>query len=110
MLHAIADAAGHDPEVERVYHGLIERSWSRRPTRIEADIAAGRIAPMDAAPTAAALVWMNERYLLMTLGRLPQNAGRHGRRDARDDLDAHALHNRHVVHTHVTRHRATLWR
>ena len=25
VLHAIADASGHDPEVERVYHGLIER-------------------------------------------------------------------------------------
>ncbi len=71
VLHAIADAAGHDPEVERVYHGLVQRFVVATATRVEADIAAGRIAPMDAAPTAAALVWMNERYLQMTLGRLP---------------------------------------
>ena len=73
VLHAIADAAGHDPEVERVYHGLIERfvdghhdahrarparpAWSRRSTPRRA---------------AGALVWMSERYLLMTLGRLPK--------------------------------------
>ena len=34
--------------------------------------APGRVAPLDAARTARALVWMSERYLLMTLGRLPQ--------------------------------------
>ena len=39
MLRAIADAAGHDPEVERVYHGLIERFVVATTTRIEADIA-----------------------------------------------------------------------
>jgi AcrR family transcriptional regulator len=72
VLHAIADAAGHDPEVERVYHGLIEQFVVATTERIEADVEAGRAAPIDAAPTAAALVWMTERYLLMTLGRLPQ--------------------------------------
>ena len=72
MLHAIADAAGHDPDVERVYHGLVQQFVVATTRRIEVEIAAGRIAPMDAAPTAAALVWMNERYLQMTLGRLPQ--------------------------------------
>jgi TetR/AcrR family transcriptional regulator, ethionamide resistance regulator len=72
VLHAIADAAGHDPEVERVYYGLIERFVVATTARIEADLAAGRVAPLDAAPTAGALVWMSERYLLMTLGRLPK--------------------------------------
>ena len=74
VLHAIADAAGHDPEVERVYHGLVEQFVVATTKRIEADIAAGRIAPIDAAPTAGALVWMNERYLQMTLGRLSQTS------------------------------------
>ena len=72
MLHAISDAAGHDPEVERVYYGLIERFVTATTTRLEADLATGRVATVDAAPTAGALVWMSERYLLMTLGRLPK--------------------------------------
>ena len=72
VLHAIADAAGHDPEVESVYYGLIERFVTTTTTRIEHDLSAGRIVPLDAAPTAGALVWMSERYLLMTLGRLPK--------------------------------------
>jgi TetR/AcrR family transcriptional regulator, ethionamide resistance regulator len=72
VLHAIADAAGHDPEVERVYYGLIERFVTATTMRIEVDLAACRVAPLDAAPTAGALVWMSERYLLMTLGRLPK--------------------------------------
>jgi AcrR family transcriptional regulator len=72
VLHAIADAAGHDPEVERVYYGLIERFVTATTTRLERDLRAGRAAPLDAAPTAGALVWMSERYLLMTLGRLPK--------------------------------------
>jgi AcrR family transcriptional regulator len=72
VLHAIADAAGHDPEVERVYYGLIERFVVATTTHIERDLAAGKVTPLDAAPTAGALVWMSERYLLMTLGRLPK--------------------------------------
>jgi TetR/AcrR family transcriptional regulator, ethionamide resistance regulator len=72
VLHAIADAAGHDPEVERVYYGLIERFVAATTARIEADLRAGRVAALDAAPTAGALVWMSERYLLMTLGREPK--------------------------------------
>jgi TetR/AcrR family transcriptional regulator, ethionamide resistance regulator len=73
VLHAIADAAGHDPEVERVYYGLIERFVAATTTRLEGDLRAGRVASIDAAPTAGALVWMSERYLLMTLGRLPKD-------------------------------------
>jgi AcrR family transcriptional regulator len=72
VLHAIADAAGHDPEVERVYYGLIESFVVATTERLEADVAAGRAAGLDPAPTAGALVWMTERYLLMTLGREPR--------------------------------------
>jgi AcrR family transcriptional regulator len=72
VLHAIADASGHDPEVERVYHGLIEQFVVATTERIKRDVAAGRTPPVDPGPTASALVWMTERYMLMTLGRLPQ--------------------------------------
>jgi TetR/AcrR family transcriptional regulator, ethionamide resistance regulator len=72
VLHAIADAAGHDPEVESVYYGLIERFVTATAASIERDIKSGQVAGLDPAPTAGALVWMSERYLLMTLGRLPK--------------------------------------
>jgi TetR/AcrR family transcriptional regulator, ethionamide resistance regulator len=72
VLHAIADAAGHDPEVESVYYGLIGRFVTATTASIERDLRNGSVAGVDPAPTAGALVWMSERYLLMTLGRLPK--------------------------------------
>jgi hypothetical protein len=38
---------------------------------IEREVAAGRILPLDPKETATALVWMNERYLTLSLGREP---------------------------------------
>jgi AcrR family transcriptional regulator len=72
VLRAIAEAASHDPEVESIYHGLIERFIVATTRRIEQEIAAGRIKPLNSYETARSLVWMNERYLLETLGRIPQ--------------------------------------
>jgi TetR/AcrR family transcriptional regulator, ethionamide resistance regulator len=72
VLRAIAEAASHDPEVESIYHGLIERFVDATTKRIQEDIANGRITPLDPRETARTLVWMNERYLLETLGRHPQ--------------------------------------
>ena len=72
VLAAIADAAGHDPGVERTYRALIERFVAASAARIERDVAAGAPAPTAPGETARALVWMNERYLRETLGRLPQ--------------------------------------
>jgi TetR/AcrR family transcriptional regulator, ethionamide resistance regulator len=72
VLRAIADAASHDPEVERIYHGLVERFVDATARRIREDIQSGRIEPVDPEETAKALVWMNERYLTEKLGRLPQ--------------------------------------
>ena len=73
MLGAIADASGHDPDAEATYRGLIERFVDATADRIERDIEAGLIAPpLDATEAARALVWMSERYLKETLGRLPQ--------------------------------------
>ena len=72
VLGAIADAAGHDPEAEATYRGLIERFVDATADRIAQDVAAGCIEPLDTRETARALVWMSERYLKETLGRLPQ--------------------------------------
>jgi TetR/AcrR family transcriptional regulator, ethionamide resistance regulator len=72
VLGAIADAAGHDPDAETTYRGLIERFVDATADRIARDIEAGLIAPLDAIEAARALVWMSERYLKETLGRLPQ--------------------------------------
>jgi TetR/AcrR family transcriptional regulator, ethionamide resistance regulator len=72
VLSAIADAAGHDSEVEATYRGLILRFVEASTARIEHDIAAGRTAGVDARETARALVWMSERYLNEALGRMPR--------------------------------------
>jgi AcrR family transcriptional regulator len=72
VLRAIAEAASHDSEVESIYHGLIGRFVDATTSRIRDEIALGRIKPLDPRESARALVWMNERYLLETLGRVPQ--------------------------------------
>jgi AcrR family transcriptional regulator len=73
VLAAIAEAAERDHEVEATYRGLIERFVDATSERIADEISTGRIAPMDAREIARALVWMNERYLKESLGRLPQS-------------------------------------
>jgi TetR/AcrR family transcriptional regulator, ethionamide resistance regulator len=72
VLRAIAEAASHDQEVETIYHDLIERFVVATTKRIEVEIANGRIQPLNPHETSRTLVWMNERYLLETLGRIPQ--------------------------------------
>jgi AcrR family transcriptional regulator len=72
VLGAIADAAGHDPEADSTYRALIERFVDATAERISADVEAGRGEPLDVAETARALVWMSERYLKESLGRVPQ--------------------------------------
>jgi AcrR family transcriptional regulator len=72
VLGAIADAAGHDSDVEATYRGLIVRFVDATTVRIEQDIASGRTDAIDPAETARALVWMSERYLNEALGRQPR--------------------------------------
>lgn len=72
VLGAIADAAGHDSDVEATYRALILRFVEVTAQRIEDDIVRGRTGMLDARETARALVWMSERYLNESLGRLPQ--------------------------------------
>ncbi len=92
VLRALADAAADDPEVERVYGGLVQSFIDATERHIEAEMAAGRVLPLDAKETARALVWMMERYL----NRWPpaRDGAREGRRDAEHDLDARALRRR----------------
>jgi AcrR family transcriptional regulator len=69
VLRALADAATDDPEVERVYGGLVQRFVDVTTRHIEAEMEAGRVLPLNAGETARALVWMMERYLNRSMGR-----------------------------------------
>jgi AcrR family transcriptional regulator len=68
VLRALADAATDDPEVERVYSGLVHEFVDVTARHIEKEIEAGRVIPLDAKETARALVWMMERYLNRSMG------------------------------------------
>jgi AcrR family transcriptional regulator len=68
VLRAISDAAVDDPDVEAAYHGLVQRFIDATADHIRAEQRGGRAEGMTARRTAAALVWMNERYLSMCLG------------------------------------------
>lgn len=76
VLRALADAATDDPEVERVYGGLVHSFVDVTTRHIEAEIAAGRVRPLDAHETARALVWMMERYLNRSFGLAPAGTPR----------------------------------
>ena len=68
VLRAISDAAVDDPDVESAYHGLVQRFIDATAEHIRLEQRGGRAEGMTARRTAAALVWMNERYLSMCLG------------------------------------------
>jgi TetR/AcrR family transcriptional regulator, ethionamide resistance regulator len=68
VLRAISDAAVDDPDVENAYHSLVQRFIDATAEHIRAEQKDGRAEGMTARRTAAALVWMNERYLSMCLG------------------------------------------
>ena len=71
VLRALADAAADDPGVEAVYSELVQSFIDVTAEHIRREVEAGRILPLDARETATALVWMNERYLTLSLGREP---------------------------------------
>ena len=64
MMRAISDAATEDADVELAYRGVVEGFIDDTAARIERDVRAGRSVSADSGMLAAALVWMNERYLL----------------------------------------------
>jgi AcrR family transcriptional regulator len=77
VMRALADAAADDRGVEQAYGALVQTFVDATARHIEAEIAAGRVLPLDAVETAKALVWMMERYLTLSLGReanTPQQA------------------------------------
>ena len=69
VLLAMAEAAHHDDEVERVYGALVQGFADGVVARLERDAAAGRASVPYPAEVAAALVWMTERQLAVTFGR-----------------------------------------
>jgi AcrR family transcriptional regulator len=68
VLRGISDAAVDDPDVEDAYHGLVQRFIDATANHIRNEQKQGRAKGMTPRRTAAALVWMNERYLSMCLG------------------------------------------
>jgi AcrR family transcriptional regulator len=71
VLRAIADAATEDAAVEQAYRGIVEDFVTATAARIERDVSAGLSTVADPRRTAAALVWMNERFFTEKLGREP---------------------------------------
>ena len=71
LLQAITDAAAQDEELAALYADLGRRLSGSVAERIARDVAAGRSTVADPEETGAALVWMNERYLLSRFGRPP---------------------------------------
>ena len=74
VLLAIAEAAHHDDEVERVYGALVQGFADGVVARLERDAAAGRASVSYPDEVAAALVWMTERQLAVTFGRQETSA------------------------------------
>jgi AcrR family transcriptional regulator len=74
VLHALADAATVDPDVELAYGALVQGFTDATARHIEAEMDAGNILPLDARETAKALILMEERYLISSLGRTPTAA------------------------------------
>jgi TetR/AcrR family transcriptional regulator, ethionamide resistance regulator len=73
VLCAIAEASLHDREVASLWRGgVIERFVDAVSERLTKEIRRGRIDKLHARETATALLLMNERYLMDTLGRAPQ--------------------------------------
>lgn len=68
LVRAIADAASHDDDIERVYRQAIDTFVDLTAEAIEGRVASGEMPPVDARETARALTWMNERYLLDAYG------------------------------------------
>ncbi|HEX5308823.1 MAG TPA: helix-turn-helix domain-containing protein [Solirubrobacteraceae bacterium] len=71
LLRALADEATQDGEVAERYMELGARLSGNVADRISRDVASGASVLEDSREVAAALVWMNERYLQQRFGRAP---------------------------------------
>lgn len=68
VLRALSDAAADDREVEEAYDAFVQSFVNVTAKHIEAEVAAGHMAPIDPGEAAKALVWMSERYLYHSFG------------------------------------------
>jgi AcrR family transcriptional regulator len=71
LVRAVAEAAHHDDEVERAYSQMVEGFVGLTAQAIEARVATGELAPLDAPEVARALVRMLNGYLDDALGQEP---------------------------------------
>jgi AcrR family transcriptional regulator len=69
LVRAVAEASHHDATVQAAYAGMVDGFIDLTTQAIEARVAAGKLAPLDAPQIARALVWMLNSYLVDTLGR-----------------------------------------
>src|SRR5918996_1789310 len=74
LLRAIAEAASHDADVERFYRRMVLGFVDATAARVRRDAAAGRTSLAHPEHVAAALVWMTERHLAATFGRVGATA------------------------------------
>ncbi|MEI7889109.1 MAG: TetR/AcrR family transcriptional regulator [Actinomycetes bacterium] len=72
LVKAVADAAVEDEDLEAGYEGFIRHFSAETGNAIAGLVKAGITDVPDPQATAEALTAMNERYLLRTLGRHPQ--------------------------------------
>jgi AcrR family transcriptional regulator len=69
LVHAVAEAAHHDEEVEQAYNGMVEGFIALTAQAIQKRVDTGELAPLDAPEIARALVRMLNGYLDDSLGR-----------------------------------------
>lgn len=69
VLHALADAAADDPDVELAHRAIMDTSIEAAASHIKAELEAGHMLPVDPLETARALSIMTDRYLVAVLGR-----------------------------------------
>lgn len=81
LVHAVAEAAHHDEEVERAYNAMVEGFIQLTSDTVQRRVDSGELAPIDAPEVSRALVRMLNAYLDDALGR-------EGRTDPDRVLDA----------------------
>jgi AcrR family transcriptional regulator len=77
LMRVAQEVAMYDPEVGALWRGLIGRFVDATSEHLRRERDAGRLRPLEPAPTAEALVWMVERcnYVFLGLGaRTPEEA------------------------------------
>lgn len=69
LVHAVAEAAHHDEEVERAYGGMVEGFIALTADTVQRRVDSGELAPIDAPEVSRALIRMLNAYLDDALGR-----------------------------------------